>query len=151
MWDYPRPPAIVPSDRHVRVMHRGVTVADTRSALRVLETAGAPVWYLPSEDVLADVLRPSVGRTTFCEWKGEASYFDLVIGGSVVERAAWTYPRPSRGYEQLAGRFAFYAGRVDEATVDGAVVRPQAGGFYGGWITDEVVGPFKGGPGTDGW
>jgi uncharacterized protein (DUF427 family) len=150
-WDYPRPPAVVSSDRHVVVVHRGVTVADTRSALRVLETAGAPVWYLPAEDVRVDLLRPSASRRTFCEWKGEASYFDLVVDDAVVERAAWTYPRPTRGYDELAGRIAFYAGRVDLAMVDDEVARPQAGGFYGGWITDDVVGPFKGDPGTEGW
>lgn len=150
-WDYPRPPIVVPSSRHVVVVHAGVTVADTRAAVRVLETAGAPTWYLPPEDVRVELLRPSAGRGTFCEWKGAAAYFDLVVGERVVPRAAWSYPRPTRGYEELRGRIAFYAGLVDGATVDGERARPQAGGFYGGWVTDDVVGPFKGEPGTAGW
>jgi uncharacterized protein (DUF427 family) len=126
-------------------------VADTRRALRVLETAGAPAWYLPREDILADALRPSAGPATVCEWKGRATYFDLVVGDRVSPRAAWTYERPQAGYEALAGRVAFYAGRVDRALVDDELVRPQPGGFYGGWVTDDVVGPFKGEPGTEGW
>lgn len=151
VWDYPRPPAVQPTSRHVRIRFGGTLVADTRGALRVLETAGAPTWYLPREDVRMDVLRPSRGRGSVCEWKGAATYFDLVVGEHVSLRAAWTYERPLPGYEALAGRIAFYAGRVDEATVDGETVRPQPGGFYGGWVTDDVVGPLKGEPGTEGW
>jgi len=150
-WDYPRPPAVRPTDRHVSIRHGTETVAETREALRVLEMAGAPTWYLPREDVRIDLLQPSGGRGSVCEWKGSATYFDLVVGDRVSPRAAWTYERPLPGYEALAGRIAFYAGRVDEATVDGEVVRPQPGGFYGGWVTDDVVGPFKGKPGTEGW
>jgi len=151
VWDYPRPPALRPSTRHVRIHVRDALVAETRSALRVLETAGAPTWYLPREDVRMDLLRPSGGRGTVCEWKGAATYFDLVVDDLTSVRAAWTYERPLPGYEELAGRIAFYAGRVAEATVDAEVVRPQPGGFYGGWVTDDVVGPFKGEPGTEGW
>jgi uncharacterized protein (DUF427 family) len=151
VWDYPRPPAVVASDRHVRIEHAGNVVADTTSALRVLETAGAPVWYLPRDGVRGDLLRPAGGRATFCEWKGRATYFDLVVGDRVSPRAAWTYDQPLRGFEALAGRIAFYAGRVDRALVDEELARPQPGGFYGGWVTDDVVGPFKGEPGTEGW
>ena len=151
VWDYPRPPAVLPTSRHVRVDFGEETVAQTRAAVRVLETAGAPTWYLPRDDVRMDLLRPSAGRGSICEWKGSASYFDLVIGDRVSPRAAWTYERPLPGYEALRGRIAFYAGRVDAATIDGEVVRPQPGGFYGGWITDDVVGPFKGEPGTERW
>lgn len=150
-WDYPRPPAMVETGRQVRIRFAGVTVAETIRAIRVLETAGAPTWYLPREDVRTDLLRPSGGRGTVCEWKGSASYFDLVVGDRTSPRAAWTYDRPLPGYQRLAGAIAFYAGRVDEATVDGEVVRPQPGGFYGGWVTDDVVGPFKGEFGTGGW
>jgi uncharacterized protein (DUF427 family) len=150
-WDYPRPPIVVPTDRHVVVEHAGVVVADTRQAVRVLETAGGPVWYLPREDVRAELLRPVAGFRTRCEWKGEATYFDLAVRERRARRAAWTYERPLPGYEELRGRIAFYAGRVDAATVDGERVRPQPGGFYGGWVTDDVVGPFKGEPGTEGW
>lgn len=150
-WDYPRPPAVVPSSRHVRVVHGGVVVADSHRALRVLETAGAPVWYLPRVDVRMEALRPADGNPTVCEWKGEATYFDLVVGERIAARAAWTYERPQSGYEAIAGRIAFYAGRVDAAFVDGEPVTPQPGGFYGGWVTRDIVGPFKGEPGTEGW
>lgn len=151
VWDYPRPPALQSTSRLVRVRFGDETVAKTSGALRVLETAGAPTWYLPRQDVRMDLLRPSGGSGTVCEWKGPATYFDLVVGDRVSPRAAWTYERPMPGYEALAGRIAFYAGRVDEVTVDGEVVRPQPGGFYGGWVTDDVVGPFKGERGTEGW
>jgi uncharacterized protein (DUF427 family) len=117
----------------------------------VLETAGAPVWYLPGADVRMDRLRRVAGHHTVCEWKGAASYLDLVVGDRTSPRAAWTYDRPLPGFERLAGHVAFYAGCVDRATVDGETVRPQPGGFYGGWVTDDVVGPFKGDPGTEGW
>jgi uncharacterized protein (DUF427 family) len=151
VWDYPRPPALVPSSRRVRVEHAGMVVADTTRPIRVLETAGAPVWYLPPDDVRLDLLRPSDGRTTWCEWKGEATYFDLVVAGHVVRRAAWSYERPSPGFEPIAGYLAFYAGRVDRATVDEEEAIPQPGGFYGGWVTRDVVGPFKGEPGSEWW
>jgi uncharacterized protein (DUF427 family) len=151
VWDYPRPPSVVPSGRRVRIEHAGIVVADTERAVRVLETAGAPVWYLPREDVRTELLRPVPGFRTLCEWKGEATYFDLVVVEAVARRAAWTYARPLPGYEALRGRIAFYAGRVGAARVDGERARPQPGGFYGGWITDDVVGPFKGEPGTEGW
>jgi uncharacterized protein (DUF427 family) len=141
---------VVPDGRRVRVEVAGVVVADTTSALRVLETAGAPCWYLPPEDVRTDLLRPARG-TTVCEWKGEASYLDVVVGDAVARRAAWTYLDPQPGYEELRGRIAFYAGRVDAAWVGEDRAVPQPGHFYGGWITPEVVGPFKGEPGTEGW
>lgn len=151
VWDYPRPPIVVPSSRHVRVEHAGVVVADTHRALRVLETAGAPTWYLPREDVRMHLLRPAPHRRTVCEWKGEASYFDLVLGDRESPLAAWTYERPRPAYREIAGHIAFYAGRVDRAFVDGEAARPQPGGFYGGWVTADVTGPFKGEPGTEGW
>ena len=151
VWDYPRPPAVEASDRAVRVEHGGELVAETHAAIRVLEMAGAPVWYLPRDDVRMDLLRPVAEKTTHCEWKGSATYFDLVVGDQVARNAAWTYERPLPGYEAITGRIAFYAGRVNAATVDGEVARPQPGGFYGGWVTDDVVGPFKGEPGTEGW
>jgi uncharacterized protein (DUF427 family) len=150
-WDYPRPPAVRPTSRQVHIRFGDAIVADSSHALRVLETAGAPPWYLPRDDVRMDLLRASPGRGTVCEWKGPATYFDLVVGDRISPRAAWTYEHPLPGYEALTGRIAFYVGRVDEVTVDGEVVRPQPGGFYGGWVTDDVVGPFKGEPGTEGW
>jgi len=151
VWDYPRPPAVVSSTRSVRIEHGGEVIAASRRAIRVLETAGAPVWYLPPEDVRRELLRPAPDRQTICEWKGVASYFDLVIGGRGSPLAAWTYPRPLAGYEAIAGHIAFYAGRVDAATVDGELVQAQPGEYYGGWVTDDVIGPFKGEPGTEDW
>ncbi len=126
-----------------------MVVAETSRAFRVLETAGAPVWYLPPDDVRVDLLFP-IGRRTVCEWKGVATYFDLRVGDHASPVSAWSYARPSAGYEAIRDHVAFYAGRVD-AFVDGERVTPQPGGFYGGWVTSDVVGPFKGEPGTEGW
>lgn len=150
VWDYPRPPRLEPSERHVRVEAGGVTIADASEALRLLETSLAPSWYLPPSAVRMDLLEPVAGQT-FCEWKGVARYFDIVVGTRRFERAAWTYPDPSARYGALAGHVSFYPAQVDACLVDGERAEPQAGGFYGGWITSDVVGPFKGGPGTKGW
>ena len=150
VWDYPRPPRVEPSGRHVRVIVDGIVVADTRRALRVLETSHPPGWYIPSEDVRMDLLRPTERRTV-CEFKGGASYYTISAGRRDRVDAAWTYLRPLPGFEAIAGAIAFYPGRVDEAWVDDERVVPQAGDFYGGWITSDVTGPFKGGPGTRGW
>ncbi len=150
VWDYPRPPRVEPDSRRVRIEVGGVVIARSTRALRVLETAGAPCWYLPPEDVRLDLLRPAPGMTV-CEWKGVASYLDVVVGGRVARRAAWTYRDPNAAYEVLRDRVAFYAGRVDAAFVGEERVTPQPGNFYGGWITMEVIGPFKGEPGTEGW
>jgi uncharacterized protein (DUF427 family) len=125
-------------------------VADTRRAVRVLETSHPPAFYVPMEDITAEHLVPARGGS-FCEWKGEAAYFDVVVGDRVAPRAAWHYPSPSEPFRPLAGHVAFYAGRVDACLVDDQRVRAQDGDFYGGWITDEIVGPFKGRAGTRGW
>ncbi len=150
MWDYPRPPRLERSDRHVRVVHGGVVVADTVKAWRVLETSQAPGWYLPPDDVAMEHLRPVAGRS-FCEWKGLASYWDVVVGPTVVEQAAWSYPHPTEAFTAIRDHLAFYPDRVDLCEVDGQQVQAMEGGFYGGWITPDVVGPFKGAPGTLGW
>jgi uncharacterized protein (DUF427 family) len=150
VWDYPRPPALDPVDRLVRVVFNGVTVAESRRTIRVLETSHPPVYYFPPGDVQMVYLKQTVGRT-FCEYKGTAVYWRLKVGERAVFSAAWSYPDPLPGYEAIRDYLAFYPGRVDEATVDGEQVRPQPGEFYGGWITDEIVGPFKGGPGTQDW
>jgi len=150
VWDYPRPPRVESTESHVVVALGGETVADSRRALRVLETAGPPVFYVPTDDVAAGVLEPAP-HTTWCEFKGRASYCTAVAGGRRVENAAWTYQDPKPGFESLTGYVAFYPGRVDACFVDGEQVRPQPGEFYGGWITSKVVGPFKGDPGTTGW
>ena len=150
VWDYPRPPRIDASDRLVRIEFGGQLIAESRHALRVLETAGAPVWYLPANDVRPGLLVPT-DRRTICEWKGVARYFDLRVADHVSPAAAWSYPDPKAGYEAIRDHVAFYAARVDRATVDGEPARPQPGGFYGGWVTSDVVGPFKGEPGTETW
>lgn len=151
VWDYPRPPLVVPSHEHVVVDLDGEVVVDTRRSLRVLETSHPPVYYVPVDDVAAGLLTPVPG-TTWCEFKGTASYFDVAgASGRTLPRAAWHYPRPTSGYEALTGHVALYPGRMDRCTVDGEVVVAQPGDFYGGWITSHVTGPFKGAPGTSGW
>ena len=125
-------------------------IADTRRAQRVLETSHPPTLYLPLDDVAAEHLVPADGAS-FCEWKGAAAYYDVVAGDRVSPRAAWYYPTPSPRFASLAGHVSFYPGRVDACHVDDQRVRSQEGDFYGGWITDEIVGPFKGGAGTRGW
>jgi len=130
----------------------GAVIADSLQARRVLETSHPPVFYVPLSDVADGALSPSLARGTFCEFKGVASYLDARGGdGRVLEAVAWTYPDPSPGFEDLLGTVAFYPAPMDECTVGGEVVRAQPGDFYGGWITSEVTGPFKGGPGTRGW
>jgi uncharacterized protein (DUF427 family) len=128
----------------------GETLADSSRALRVIETGGPPVYYLPAEDVRLERLEQSQ-HTTTCEWKGRASYWSYRRPGRVVENLAWSYERPEPGFEAIAGHLAFYAALVDEAWVGDERATPQPGRFYGGWITPWVVGPFKGGPGTFGW
>jgi len=150
VWDYPRPPAVDPSDELVEVHLGGEVVARTRSSLRVLETSHPPTYYLPLDAFVDGALVPVQGSTV-CEWKGRAAYFDVVGGGLRAARAAWTYPEPVATYAVLAGHVAVMPGLVDACLVDGERVRAQEGGFYGGWITDRVVGPFKGGPGSWGW
>jgi len=150
VWDYPRPPRLERTDRHVQVVLGGEVVADTRRAWRVLETSHPPVYYIPPEDVRRDLVRDA-GDGSFCEWKGGARYFDVAAGGIVRPRAAWSYPDPTPGFAAIRDHLAFYAQPMDRCTVDGEVVRPQPGGFYGGWVTSDVVGPFKGEPGTAFW
>lgn len=150
VWDYPRPPAVREDARRVRVECGGLLVADTGRAVRVLETSHPPVFYVPPADVRLDLLRPASGGT-WCEWKGKARYWDLVVGDDVRERAAWSYPRPAPAYSLITDFLAFYASRVDRCTVEDEEVQAQDGDFYGGWITQDVRGPFKGAPGTLTW
>ncbi|MDE0349028.1 MAG: DUF427 domain-containing protein [Gammaproteobacteria bacterium] len=145
VWDYPRPPRVAPDARRVRVMHGARVLADSIRALRVLETASPPAFYLPPDDVEDALLRPS-GRTTFCEWKGLAREFDATDRDGV----AWTYVDTFPEFTRIAGYFSFYPGRV-HCTVEGETVRPQAGDYYGGWVTGEVLGPMKGAPGSAWW
>ncbi|MFD6415364.1 DUF427 domain-containing protein [Streptomyces sp. NPDC060194] len=150
VWEYPRPPAAVRDGRRVVVEFAGEVIADSRRAVRVLETSHPPVFYVPAADVAVEHLVADT-RTTWCEWKGEASYWNLAVGSRVSRRATWSYPDPVAAYTLLTDHFAFYPTRVDRCSVDGETVRPQSGDFYGGWITDEIRGPFKGEPGTAGW
>jgi uncharacterized protein (DUF427 family) len=140
--DYPRPPAVEPCGRRVRVRHGDVLIADSTRALRVLETTHPPTIYVPPADVRMDLLR-SIERSTVCEYKGRAAYFDVVVDGRTASAAAWTYPAPRSGYEALRDHVAFYASRVDECLLDDERVRAQPGGFYGGWITADIRGPYK--------
>jgi uncharacterized protein (DUF427 family) len=150
VWDYPRPPRIELTRRRLAVEFGGVVIADTTRGYRVLETSHPPVYFFPAEDVRRGALRRAKG-TSLCEWKGQAVYFDVVSGGKVAERAAWSYPNPTRGAREIASYVAFYAGPMDRCIVDGETVVPQPGLFYGGWITADLEGPFKGAPGTEGW
>ncbi|MBA3233154.1 MAG: DUF427 domain-containing protein [Propionibacteriales bacterium] len=149
-WDYPRPPRLERSVEVVEVIFGGALVASTREAWRVLETSHPPTYYLPADAFVGGVLRPTAGSSV-CEWKGRAAYLDIVHRGLVAPATAWTYPSPTPTFAAITGHVALYPGAVDECRVDGEVVLSQAGGFYGGWITSRVVGPFKGEPGTGGW
>jgi uncharacterized protein (DUF427 family) len=150
VWDYPRPPRLEPTTRRLRVVFAGEVIADTTSGYRVLETSHPPTYYFPPDDVRSDFLR-GAGGGSVCEWKGRAEYFDVVSGERAAQRAAYRYADPTAGFRPIAGYLSFYAGPMDRCLVDEEVVDPQPGGFYSGWITPDVVGPFKGGPGTWGW
>lgn len=152
VWDYPRPPVLRPTDRPVRVETAdGRLVAATTAAVQVLETSHPPGWYLPRGDVDMTLLRRSAARSTVCEWKGRATYWDLDVDGVVVPQVGWSYEDPTPRFAAIAGHLTFYPERVGRCLVDGAAVQPQPGDFYGGWVTPELVGPFKGSPGTQFW
>ncbi len=141
VWDYPRPPRVERTTKQIRVIFNGVIVAETRRAQRVLETSHPPVYYIPTEDIQMDDLVPTA-RTSMCEWKGQARYYTVRVGDREAVHAAWVYPHPTPAFAAIKDHAAFYAGPMDACTVDGELVRPQPGGFYGGWITDDIVGPF---------
>lgn len=149
VWDYPRPPSVEDDHRRVRVMVGETALADSVTSVRVLETSHPPVFYLPRQDVDMSWLLTNA-HMSVCEYKGRARYFDLCLPDRVVWNVAWTYPDPSPGYDRLRGMIAFYPSRVS-CYVDEVSVTPQEGDFYGGWITPEITGPFKGAPGTSGW
>ena len=150
VWDYPRPPRLERTTARLRVVLGGRVVAETTGGYRVLETSHPPTYYLPPHSFVPDSVRPVAGSTV-CEWKGEAAYGDLVSGDVVARRAVWWYPRPTEGFLPIAGFLSVMPALVDACYVDDERVVPQPGGFYGGWVTSAVVGPFKGGPGTHGW
>lgn len=149
VWDYPRPAVAERTARHTVIELGGTVIADTHRAVRTLETSHPPSYYIPPDDVAPGVLVPAAGASV-CEWKGHARYFDVVAGGERRARAAWSYPKPTPGFAILRDHVAFYAAAM-VCWVDGERVVPQPGGFYGGWITSAVAGPFKGVPGSTFW
>lgn len=150
VWSFPRPAIAQPCEARIVIEHAGIVVADTRSSIRTVETSHPPSYYIPRDDIAPGVLRRAAG-SSFCEWKGAATYWDVVIGDIVVPRAGWSYASPTSGFARLRDHVAFYAAPFDRCRVDGEIAIPQPGGFYGGWITSAYAGPFKGGPGSQGW
>ena len=150
VWHFPRPPSVERVDWRVRVVHRGETIVDASHVMRVLETSQAPAYYVAAEFVSTDHLQP-VARRSGCEWKGTASYADVVVGGSRASEACWTYPHPTPAFEAIRDHWAFYAQALDECWIDDERVDPNDGSFYGGWITANVTGPYKGAAGTLFW
>ncbi len=150
VWAYPRPAIAQPTDAHIRIEHGGRIIAETRAAIRTLETSHPPGYYIPRADIAPGVLRRADG-SSFCEWKGAATYWDVVVGDLVLPRVGWSYANPTPAFAALRDHVSFYAAPFDRCTVDGETVTPQPGEFYGGWITSRVVGPFKGIPGSRGW
>jgi len=150
VWDYPRPPRVEATSKHIKVIFNGEVIAETNNAKRVLETSHPPTYYIPPEDVRFDLLEPS-SRSTVCEFKGAATYYSININGAESPNAAWAYATPRPGFESIRDHVTFYASRVDACFVGDEQVAAQEGDFYGGWITSDIVGPFKGGAGTWGW
>jgi uncharacterized protein (DUF427 family) len=150
IWDYPRPPKVELFTKKIRVEFAGVVIADTTESYKVSETSSPPCYYIPQTDIKMDYLFKSAYRT-LCEWKGSASYWTIQVGDKITKNAGWSYPEPWDGFEQIKDCIAFFAGRVDGCYIDTEKVVPQAGDFYGGWITSNIVGPFKGDPGTEAW
>lgn len=150
VWDYPRPPRVEPVSRRVRVEFAGLVIAESSRALRVLETSSPPVYYLPPADIQIQYLEPS-SHSTLCEWKGVSQFWSVRVGERRAVNAAWSYPAPWAGFEAIQNYLAFYPARMDACYVEDERVRPQPGHYYGGWITSEIVGPFKGLPGTESW
>lgn len=154
VWDYPRPPRVEETSKHIEIIFNGEIIADTRRAKRILETSHPPTYYIPPQDVrLKEFFKSaSNGKSSFCEWKGTANYYTIEVNGKKIENAAWFYPNPTEHqFAAIKDHIAVYPGKMDECRVDGERVTPQPGQFYGGWITKDIVGPFKGEPGTSGW
>lgn len=150
VWDYPRPPKLEKTDKHIKIEYNGETIAETNGAYRVLETSHPPVYYIPPEDIKMEFLS-EISGSSFCEWKGQAGYYSLQVGGRSVKNAAWFYRNPTKKFAEIKDHLAFYPSKMDACFVDGELVQAQDGDFYGGWITKDIVGPFKGGVGTWGW
>jgi uncharacterized protein (DUF427 family) len=150
VWSFPRPAIAEPTSAHIVIEHSGVVLADTRDAVRTLETSHPPSYYIPRADILDNALRQAAG-TSFCEWKGAAMYWDVIVGDLILPSAGWSYPDPSATFKMLKDHVAFYAAPFDLCMVGSEIVTPQPGGFYDGWITSRVAGPFKGVPGSRLW
>ncbi|TYP93359.1 Uncharacterized conserved protein, DUF427 family [Fodinibius salinus] len=150
VWDYPRPPKMEDSAKTVRIVFNSKEIVHSDRSKRVLETSHPPVYYIPQEDIQMKYLQ-KISGTTYCEWKGQAHYFDVVVGKQKAEKAAWCYPDLTEPFESMAGYVAFYGHKMQGCYVGDEKVDAQKGGFYGGWITSNIVGPFKGKPGSAGW
>ncbi len=150
VWDYPRPPRVEDVNKHIRIIFNNQLIVDTHRSKRLLETSHPPNYYIPPEDIRTEYLTKTA-RSSFCEWKGRANYYTLQVGDRTAENVAWYYPEISPTYKELEGYVSFYPGPMDACYVGDEKVEPQAGNFYAGWITQDIVGPFKGGPGTLGW
>ena len=150
VWDYPRPPRLEKTESELKVVFNGMTLAETNGALRVLETSHPPVYYFPSEDVKMEYLTKT-WKSSYCEWKGKAKYYSLNVGSKTADNCAWYYPSPVKEYEFMKNHIAFYPQMMDACYVNGEKVNTQDGDFYGGWITKNITGPFKGAPGTSLW
>ncbi|MEO8176374.1 MAG: DUF427 domain-containing protein [Sphingomicrobium sp.] len=150
VWDFPRPAIAERCSAHVMIEHMRHVIADTHSSVRTIETSHPPSYYFPPNAIAPGVLRRA-GGGSFCEWKGSALYWDVVIGARVLSRVGWSYPDPTPAFEMLRDHIAFYAAPFDHCSVDGETVVPQPGSFYGGWITSDLAGPFKGVPGSWDW
>jgi uncharacterized protein (DUF427 family) len=150
VWDYPRPPRLEAITKRIQIICNSITIADTTAAYRVLETSHPPTYYLPPQDIQTQYLQKS-DRQTFCEWKGHGSYYSVVVGDRILPEIAWYYADPTPAFAKMQNYIAFYAQPMDACYIDGIKVIPQPGNFYGGWITPDIVGPFKGEPGSWGW
>ena len=149
VWDYPRPPKLERDRRLITVSVNGKVIAESNSAIRALETASPPTFYIPPKDV--DETTLTLGsRFSLCEWKGVAQYWNVNFNTFAIEGAAWYYLDPYQEFESIAGYFSFYPHRLS-CYIDRELARPQPGKLYGGWITNEIIGPFKGNPGTENW
>lgn len=150
VWDYPRPATCEATDRRITIIHRGVTLVDSRAAWRTLETSHPPTYYVPQKDIAMDYLRKA-SRRTMCEWKGQARYWNIHVGGQLIEAGAWSYSEPTPPFAPIRDYLAFYPDPLEQCLVDGELITPQPGQFYGGWISQYEAGPFKGGPGSRFW
>ena len=151
VWDYPRPPRLERATKEIKIVFNETTIASSNNAYRVLETSHPPVYYIPPDDIKMKYLEPVASGRSFCEWKGVAGYYNLSLADKLVRNAAWYYPQPTSEFAPIENYLAFYPSKMDACYVDGELVKAQPGDFYGGWITKDIVGPFKGEAGSWGW